>query len=43
MAFSVHRIKFKKFASVGHFQASLIIVCLAQLAEGFFSAGDMNR
>ena len=39
MAFSVrivHRIEFKKFASVGDFQAFLITVCLAQLAEDFF-------
>ena len=35
-------LEFKKFASVGDFQASLITVCLAQLAEGFFCVGDIN-
>ena len=32
----VHRKEFKKFASVGNFQAFLITVCLAQLADDFF-------
>ena len=32
----VHRKEFKKFASVGDFQAFLITVCLAQLADDFF-------
>ena len=42
MPFSVHRLEFKKFVSVGHFQASLITICLAQLTEGIFSVGDIN-
>ena len=32
----VHKKEFRKFASVGDFQAFLITVCLAQLADDLF-------